>query len=95
MISGAHVHTQRHTDTHTHRHTQTHTDTHTHTHTHTHTPLQLRSFPFAVIKYPDKRNLCEEGYIWLTIPGYTPVSQGFRNLKQVVTSCPLFKSKEQ
>jgi hypothetical protein len=36
----------------------------------------LVSFPIATIKCPNKSNLGEKGFIWLSIPGYIPSWQG-------------------
>lgn len=34
--------------------------------------MDAPSFPVVVVKHPDKSSLREKGFIWLTVPGYSP-----------------------
>lgn len=48
----------------------------------------LVSFPFTLIKYCDRRNLKEKGFVWLTHLGCSPSwkrKHSSRNLRDVIT----------
>ena len=45
--------------------------------------LCYQTFLFAVIKYSEKRISREEGFIWITVPGYIPPRQGNHRVRSL------------